>query len=89
MSEVSVGRRLFTHARAQNRTQDEIAAATGLGLRTVSSVMVDGPAKGENYAAIIREVAPPEEQQELALRVLARVEPELYALAGAPVAVEG
>ena len=88
MSEVSVGRRLFTHARAQKKTQDEIAAATGLGLRTVSSVMVDGPAKGENYAAIIREVAPPEEQQGLALAVLARVEPELYALAGAPVAVE-
>ena len=89
MSEVSVGRRLFAHARAQKRTQEEIAESTGLGLRTVSSVMVDGPAKGENYAAIIREVAPPEEQQGLALRVLARVEPELYALAGAPVAVEG
>ena len=89
MSEVSVGRRLFTHARAQKKTQDEIAAATGLGLRTVSSVMVDGPARGVNYAAIIREVAPPEEQQALALRVLARVEPELYALAGAPVAVDG
>ena len=89
MSEISVGRRLFALARAQKRTQDEIAAATGLGLRTVSSVMVDGPAKGENYAAIIREVAPLEEQQELALRVLARVEPELYALAGAPIAVEG
>ena len=84
MSDDSVGRRLFAHARAQKKTQDEIAAATGLGLRTVSSVMVDGPAKGENYAAIIREVAPPEEQQALALRVLARVEPELYALAGAP-----
>ena len=89
MSEVSVGRRLFALARAQKRTQAEIAEATGLGLRTVSSVMVDGPAKGENYAAIIREVAPPDEQQALALRVLARVEPELYALAGAPVAVDG
>ena len=89
MSDDSVGRRLFAHARAQKRTQDEIAVATGLGLRTVSSVMVDGPARGVNYAAIIREVAPPEEQQVLALAVLARVEPELYALAGAPVAVEG
>ena len=89
MSDDSVGRRLFDIARAKKQTQAEIATATGLGLRTVSSVMVDGPARGVNYAAIIREVAPPEEQQGLALRVLARVEPELYALAGAPVAVEG
>ncbi len=85
MSEDSVGRRLFVHARAKKQTQEEIAAATGLGLRTVSSIMKDGPALGKNYAAIISEVAPEEERQGLALAVLARVEPELYALAGAPV----
>jgi transcriptional regulator with XRE-family HTH domain len=87
MSE-SWGAQIRAHRKGQKRTQADLAAALGMGVRTIVSAEHDGPIRGDVAARIISEVAPESDRQGLALAVLARVEPELYALAGAPVAVE-
>ena len=71
-------------------TQAELAEKTGMSVRTICSLEAGGPVRGKYVERVIRELVPePEEQRVLAwafmLRQMARMEPELYALAGAPV----
>jgi len=60
MSE-SWGARIKAHRKGQKRTQADLAAALGMGVRTIVSAEHDGPIRGDVAAAIISEVAPEEE----------------------------
>lgn len=84
MSSQSPGAEIRRHRRAARLTQADLAERAGVSVRMVCSLEAEGKVSGAHAAKVITAIVPPDDRQAVALPLLARCEPELYALAGAP-----